>query len=87
MAYEQKPNTGSLFRNEDKKQDTHADYNGSALVDGVEYYVDAWINEVKSGPKAGKKYFAMKFKPKQQQGGSSSQQRQSSPDVDPDIPF
>lgn len=85
--YEMKPNTGSLFRVEDRKSDTHPEYSGSALIDGVEYFVDAWVNEVKSGPKAGKKYFSFKFKPKQQQsGGSSSRQSQSVPD-DIDVSF
>lgn len=89
MAFEQKPNTGSLFRNEkmrEGKQD--AEYTGSALIDGVEYYVNAWVNEIKSGEKQGKKYFNMQFKPKQQSGGSSSQQtRQAPPDDDDETPF
>lgn len=88
MAYEMKPNTGSLFRVEDRKSDTHPEYSGSALIDGVEYYVDAWVNEVKSGDKKGKKYFSFKFKPKQQKSGGSS--RQSPPDDEIDseeIPF
>lgn len=90
MAYEQKPNSGSLFREENKKSDTHADYSGSALIDGVEYWVSGWVNEVKSGAKAGKKYLSIKFKPKEQQesGGSSSQQTQQSlPIDDGDLPF
>jgi len=33
MAYEQKPNTGSLFKNDRKEADTHPDYKGSALID------------------------------------------------------
>lgn len=88
MAYEAKPNTGSLFRVEDRKSDTHPEYSGSALIGGVEYFVDAWVNEVKSGPKMGKKYFSFKFKPKQQSGGSTSQQAQQDlPIDDSDIPF
>jgi len=91
MAYEQKPNSGSLFRVEDKKSDTHADYNGSALIDGVEYWIDGWVNEFKSGDKAGKKYLSVKFKPKQQSRGSSQQsggQAQQSTELsDDDIPF
>ena len=88
MAYEQKPNTGSLFRNEkmrEGKQD--AEYTGSALIDGVEYYVNAWVNEIKSGEKQGKKYFNMQFKPKQQRSGESSQQSRQAPLDDIDVPF
>ncbi len=69
MAYEQKPNTGSLFKNERKTQDTHADYNGSQLIccpkcEKVSaYYQDAWINTDKNG----KKYMSQKLKPKEGQ--------------------
>jgi hypothetical protein len=87
MTFEMKPNTGSLFRVEDRKSDTHPEYSGSALIEGVEYFVDAWVNEVKSGAKAGKKYFSFKFKPKQQSGGSSRQQTQSAPIDDSGVPF
>lgn len=41
MAYEHKPNTGSLFPAE-KKTDKHPDRTGSALIDGVEYWVAGW---------------------------------------------
>jgi hypothetical protein len=85
MAFEQKPNSGSLFRNEkmrEGKQD--AEYTGSALINGVEYFVNAWVNEIKSGERQGKKYFNMHFKTKQQQ--SSSQQTSDAHD-DRDVPF
>ena len=40
MAFEQKPNTGSLFKNDRKESDTHPDYKGSALIDGLG---DCWL--------------------------------------------
>lgn len=61
MAYEQKPNTGSLFKNDRKETDSHPDYKGSALVDGLgECWLDAWINTAKDGTK----YMSLKIKPK-----------------------
>ena len=51
MAYEHKPNTGSIFKNDKKEKDTHADYKGSALIDGVDYWISCWINETKDGQK------------------------------------
>lgn len=69
MAYEQKVNSGSLFRNKKKTKDSpkeHPDHTGSINVAGIEYWLDAWINEVKSGPNAGSKYFRLRVKPKEQ---------------------
>lgn len=60
MAYEQKNLTGSLFKNDRKETDTHPDYKGSALLNGVEHWMDAWINTSKDGVK----YMSLKFKPK-----------------------
>lgn len=65
MAYETKPNTGSLFRNDRKESDTHADYKGQAVIGGVEFWLDAWLNESSNGTK----YMALKFKPKQASSG------------------
>ena len=64
MAYETKPNTGSLFKNDKREADTHPHYKGSAVINGVDYWLDSWINESKSGDK----YMSLKFKPKDQQG-------------------
>jgi len=61
---ETKDNSGALFRNEDKKEDKHPDYKGSALIEGREYWINAWINESK---KTGKKYMKLSFKEKEQQ--------------------
>lgn len=87
MAYEQKPNSGILARNEKATDEKHAEYTGTALIDGVEYYVDAWVNEFKSGPRQGKKYFSLRFKPKQQQTQQRSSSRQAPQQDDEDVPF
>jgi hypothetical protein len=89
MAYEQRDLTGSLFKNTRKEADTHADYNGSALINGVEYFLDAWINEPKGG---GDKYMSVKFKPKGQRGGGGGATPRPQPaafdtDLDDDVPF
>jgi hypothetical protein len=57
-------NRGTLFKNERKEQETHADYNGSVNIEGVEYYLNAWIKESK---KDGSKFFSLSVKPKAQQ--------------------
>ena len=48
-----KPNTGTINRNEYKKEDRHPDYRGTIDVDGKEKEISLWINEGKDG----KKYF------------------------------
>jgi uncharacterized protein (DUF736 family) len=65
MAYEQKPNTGSLFKNDKKEADSHPDYKGTALIDGLgECWLDAWINTSANGTK----YMSLKLKPKDGSG-------------------
>lgn len=93
MAYEAKPNTGSLFKNDKRTKDTQAHATGSALIDGVEYFVDAWTNIDKKGDR----YQSLKFKRKdkqpqaakpasygEQSGGSYGSQPE---DLNDDLPF
>ena len=61
MAYDNS-NTFSLFKNTDKKSDKHADYNGTVNIDGVEYWLNGWIREPKSG---GAKFIGGSVKPKE----------------------
>ena len=61
MAYEQKDNSGSLFRNDKDGVESRPDYRGSALIDGVEYWMDSWLKTSKDG----KKWMSFSFKPKE----------------------
>jgi uncharacterized protein (DUF736 family) len=82
-------NKGVLFKNAEKESDKHPDYNGSANLDGVEYFMDAWINEAESG----RKYMSFRFKKKEKQGTSVPVKTQAgkverrNTDMDDDIPF
>ena len=87
MAYEMKDNSGSLFKNDRKEADTHPDYKGTALLNGVEHWVDAWINQSSSGTK----YMSLKFKPKEGARGAPNPPRDNpqafDPGLDDDVPF
>ena len=41
MAYEQKENSGAIFKNEKREKDTHPNMTGTALIGGVEYFIRA----------------------------------------------
>lgn len=75
---------GVLFKNDEKEEDTHPDYRGSATIDGVDFFLDAWINTAESG----RRYMGLRFKKKEKQ--SSKPAAKTAPrgrDADDDIPF
>lgn len=57
-------NSGALFANDKREKDTHPTHTGTATIDGVDYWVSAWVKE-----KNGRKYFSMSYKQKDIQGG------------------
>lgn len=50
MAYEQKDNSGTIFKNDRKEKDSHPDRTGTALIEGVEYWISGWVKSGKRGP-------------------------------------
>lgn len=69
MAFEHKPGQGSLFRNDRKEKDTHADYQGTlVLPDGTECWLNAWLKDGGKG-----KFFSLSVKPKQQSYGGNKE--------------
>lgn len=85
MAFQSKPNSWSLFKNDRKENDRHPDYKGQGNLAGVEVWLSAWVRETKDG----KKYFSGTFTPKEQQGraGTSALPPKQNRNDDDDIPF
>ena len=49
-GYQAKPGTGSVFKNDNKTEDWHADWRGKILMpDGSKHYLDVYDNVSKSG--------------------------------------
>lgn len=83
MAYETKPNTGSLFKAKERASDRHPEYTGTINVDGREYWLAAWVKEGQT-----QKYFSLAVKPKDAKPEPKPAGKpQSIHDMENDIPF
>lgn len=60
MSYDN-TDRGVLFKNLDKDKETQADYKGNINVNGVEYWLNAWIKRDRNG----NNFMSLSVKPKQ----------------------
>jgi len=79
----QKDNSGALFVNDRKEKETHPDYKGNALVEGVEYWLSGWKNQTKDG----KVYLSIKLEPKDAASGKPVTTFTTSGSSNPNDPF
>ena len=73
-------NSGTLGRNQHRKNDKQPEFSGQCKVDGVDYWISGWVKEGKNG-----RFFSLSFKAKQdapQQSMSKSLE-----ELDSDLPF
>ena len=82
MAYEQKDNSGSLFKNDRMTNEKSPEYKGTVLIDGVEYWQSAWVKTTKDG----KKFFSQSFNRKDAQSAPAKAPVQQV-DLSDDVPF
>ncbi len=89
MAYEQKDNSGSMFKNERKEKDTHPDRTGSAMIDGTSYWVNGWVKQDKNGnPWLSLAFKRKEAKPQPTQGAAPKRHVGGISDtIDDEIPF
>jgi len=84
---EVKPNSGMLMKNTRKQQESHPDYTGTWVnADGVDCYLDGWMNT----SKAGNKYIKLRMgKPKADQPPAPKPKPQPTnlDGMDDDVPF
>lgn len=94
MAYEKRDMSGTLFKNDRREKDSHPNATGTAIIDGVEYWVSAWTKDGQKG-----KFQSLSFKRKderkqeiQQSYGEASGRDEDSygnlhDDLNDDLPF
>jgi hypothetical protein len=86
MSYDN-TNSGTLFKNDmEGKSDKFPAYGGTINVEGVEYWISAWVKEGQKG-----KFFSLAIKPKEARQESAPQRQAPAPaaafDDDSSIPF
>jgi len=82
MAFEQKELSGALFKNKRRTQPSHPDYTGQAKIDGIEYWVSAWIKNTPNGDK----YMSMAYTKKDVQPSNNDFEQNTDFD-NSDVPF
>ena len=78
-------NTGALFRNDKEGNEKRPDYRGQLDVEGVEYWVSAWIKTSKKGDK----YMSLSIQPKEDREDAKPAPKKQADEApfDDDIPF
>ena len=81
MAEYDNTNRGSIWKNAKKTTENHPDFTGSLNVDGVEFWVSAWLRKPDANPKAPALSFSVKQKEETQPAAPMAKA------FDDDIPF
>lgn len=83
MAYEKKDGSGALFKNDKTGGNPNwPDYKGDIMIDGVEYWLSAWLKEGKKG-----KFMSLAANPKDKKTVKPANSKGSIMDMEDNIPF
>jgi hypothetical protein len=74
MAEYDNTNTGALFKNNRRTSPTQPEWNGSSNIEGVEYWINAWVKESK---KDGSKFFSVSYRRKDAPAATASARTQA----------
>lgn len=80
--FEQRNNSGALFKNKNKKNDNHPDYTGNAIINGKEMQISAWVKEGKNV-----KFLSLAFSEPYEKRDEAPKGTGKVADLDDDIPF
>lgn len=76
MAFEKRDNSGTMFHNVEKKSDRHPDLSGSIMIEGKEYFIDAWEKVAQSG----RSFLSVSVKKKDMQTAQRQQPQSKQPE-------
>lgn len=82
MEYDNR-NRGALFKNDKATTEKHPGYTGKINVDGVDYYLSAWLKDGSKG-----KFFSLSVKPVEEKPAAKPKSVMDIPDddLDSDLP-
>jgi hypothetical protein len=84
MAFTQRDNTGTLFKNDRRTEDKHPNAKGKALIGGVWYWMSAWTKQGNEGPFQSLAFEEMTAdQAAKYTGGGNGQQRQQQQNSQP----
>jgi hypothetical protein len=78
---------GAIWANDRKDKETHPDFRGQAMINGVEYWVSAWRRKPDANPKAPALSFSFQEKEEKPSDNASYHNAEAQNNINDEIPF